>query len=134
MVEVSVAIMSACLPPLGPLLTWALLQASYFRLGSGAKKESDENTSSGGVPTIGGSGNKKRFFRDPDTLNLTVGDTVGFEDSFLPEGYRATGEPRVQGGAPDNFEFVPLNRIAVKTDMSSREIRLERGEEGNSYS
>jgi hypothetical protein len=122
-----VAIMSACLPPLGPLLTWAMVHASFFRLSSGAKKESDENTSSGGVPTIGGSGNKKRFVRDPHTLNLTVDNTVEVEDSFLPEGYRATRAARVQGGAPEDIEFVPLNRIAVKTDMSSREVRLERG-------
>jgi hypothetical protein len=104
--------------------------------------DGDGNPSSGNVPTIGGSGDRKRHIRDPNTLNFSVDHPGKVKSAYqgpqttdsreneasdlLPEGYRAAQEPRIQGDAPDRFEYIEMNRIAVTTDISSREIRLER--------
>ena len=104
--------------------------------------DGDENPSSGNVPTVGGSGGRKRHIRDPDTLNFSVdhpdkvksayqgSQTTGSGDNeasdLLPEGYMAAQKPRVQDDAPDRFEYIGMNRISVTTDISSREIRLAR--------
>ncbi len=118
-----------------------MVHLTSFQSSLSGKKGSDQNDNRD-ITTIGGGGKaRKNRARDPDTLNFSKDSPSVFDNSseqlpviesqefdtvgLLPNAYTRHQRTKVQGGSGD-FEYVPMHKIAVKTEISSQEMRPHR--------